>query len=222
MIAAGEGRVRRAGSNPAKASAGLWTVVLAAGGGRRYGGAKLLVQRGGRSLLARAAAGAVVLTGPRTVVVLGANAARLVGELAGLPVCVVRNRRWREGMSTSIAAGIGALPRSARGAVILLADQFAVGPAELDSLVAAWRRSPQLPAAAWFGGRAGPPALFPRRWFAELRGLRGDLGARALLRGAGEALTRVDMPAAAFDLDHPADRRALARPDHSRGPRRGL
>jgi CTP:molybdopterin cytidylyltransferase MocA len=44
----------------------------------------------------------------------------------------------------------------------------------------------------------------PRRRWRDLRALRGDQGARALLR-SDAALTLVDMPEGAVDIDTPAD-----------------
>lgn len=212
MIAAASRGVRTSAGAPAARTGGLWSIVLAAGSGSRYGGPKLLARRQDRSLLARAGAAAVALTGSRAVVVLGANASRLAVELEGLPITQVTHRRWRSGMSGSLAAGIRSLPRSARAALILLADQFAVGPDDLRLLAQAWSRRPDRPAAARFAGRLGAPAIFPRSWFPRLLGLRGDAGARALLREAAVDVTAVDMPAAGLDLDHRTDRRLLSAP----------
>jgi CTP:molybdopterin cytidylyltransferase MocA len=46
--------------------------------------------------------------------------------------------------------------------------------------------------------------VLPRRHWRALRALRGDQGARALLRGSGK-LTLVDLPEASFDVDTPGD-----------------
>jgi molybdenum cofactor cytidylyltransferase len=89
---------------------------------------------------------------------------------------------------------------------MLLVDQPHVDAAALVRLVAAWRRRPGIPAAARYDGRIGVPAVLPRRHWRALKSLRGDEGARALLRGVA-TLTPVDMPEAAFDVDTPEDLR---------------
>jgi CTP:molybdopterin cytidylyltransferase MocA len=54
------------------------------------------------------------------------------------------------------------------------------------------------------------PAVFPRALWTALHAIRGDAGARAVLR-ASQALTLVAMPEASFDVDTPADLARLAR-----------
>lgn len=181
-----------------------WVVILAAGGSRRFGGPKLLATICGETLLRRAVRAALGSQPAGCVVVLGARARLLSRELRGYPVRVVVNRQWRNGLAGSIRVGISALPRQARAAVILLADQPAIGPGELALLAAAWRQAPAAIVAARFEGVLGAPAVFPRRRFADLRRLRGDQGARALLAGR-RRLIGVEMPAAGLDVDRPGD-----------------
>src|SRR5262245_30237872 len=182
-----------------------WVVLLAAGGSRRFGAPKQIARFGGDSLLRRMALVALALAPPGCVVVLGARASRMSRELSGLGVRIAINRRWRSGLGSSLAAGIAALPAEARAAIVLLADQVAVGPAELELLCAAWRASPRAIVAARSGRMLGPPAIFPRRYFPQLRRLRGDRGARSLLRGRSRPVIAMEMAAAAADVDRPAD-----------------
>ena len=56
------------------------------------------------------------------------------------------------------------------------------------------------------------PAIFPRSMFQALARLRGDTGARALLRRNSDRLVRVPMPSAAIDIDTPEDLLAVAAP----------
>ena len=123
---------------------------------------------------------------------------------------VVGNSRWYEGMATSLRTGLKAMPRGTRAALLLLVDQPHVDAASLARLVRAWRRRPGVPAAACYEGRVGAPAILPRRRWRALARVEGDRGARALLRGGG-ALTHVEMPEAAFDVDTAADLALLTR-----------
>jgi CTP:molybdopterin cytidylyltransferase MocA len=145
------------------------------------------------------------------VVVLGARASRLRRELAGLPVETVINLHWRRGLATSLAAGLSALPANARAALLLLADQASIGPAELELLIAAWRRQPRAIVAASAAGVLGPPAILPRRLFREARRLQGDSGARELLRDPARGVIAFELPQAAGDIDRPADAAGLSR-----------
>jgi CTP:molybdopterin cytidylyltransferase MocA len=51
------------------------------------------------------------------------------------------------------------------------------------------------------------PAVLPRRYWRAIRELRGDAGARTLLRTAG--ITTVPMPEAELDIDTAADAATL-------------
>jgi molybdenum cofactor cytidylyltransferase len=196
----------RRGQSPAgTVPRSVWIVILAAGGSRRFGRAKLLVRQGPITLLERSVRLGQAVAGPRCIVVLGARASRLAAALPFPTPVVVVNRRWREGMSTSLAAGLARLPRSARGALVLLADQYALTPQHLERLVARWRRNPGAIVAAQANGILGPPVLLPRSSFGAARRLRGDAGARSLLRSGHHAVRAVPLPLAAEDLDEPAD-----------------
>ena len=182
----------------------LHAVVLAAGASTRFGSPKQLVRLRGRPLLHSAVASAVEVAGHCVTVVLGANAATLAPLLRHSPASVVINRDWPEGMASSIRVGLAHLPGSAEAVLLLLADQAALTSEDLKRLVSAWRREPQSIAAAQYDAGLGVPAIFPRAHFAALTQLRGDQGARVLLRGAAH-LVRVPLPNAAIDIDTPED-----------------
>jgi molybdenum cofactor cytidylyltransferase len=132
--------------------------------------------------------------------VVGARAARVAAALGGSSAEIVGARRWREGLAASLAAGVRRAPRRARCLLVMTVDQWRIDAADLARLLAAPGRSP---AAAAYGDRLGVPAVFPRRLWPALLRLRGDRGARELLE-RGPA-TAVPMPAAAADLDTPAE-----------------
>lgn len=182
-----------------------WVILLAAGGSRRFGSPKLLSRIHGESLLRRAARIALGCRPEGCVVVLGARAIRHQRELRGLPVRPVLNLRWRDGLSGSLRAGVAALPATAPAALILLADQAAIGPADLELLIAAWQRNRRAIVAARAGDVRGPPAILPRATFSALRRLRGDTGARKLLTDASRQVIELEIPGAGLDLDRPAD-----------------
>lgn len=186
-------------------AAGLHAIVLAAGGSSRFGSAKQLVRVGDRPLLSLTAGRAAEVVGHSLIVVLGASAAELTPLLKHSPGSVVVNRDWREGLASSIRAGIARLPPSCAAVMLVLADQACVTAEDLRRLAGAWRRQPLCVAAARYGATVGVPAIFPQHLFGELSGLKGDTGARALLRRHADHLVKVPMASAAFDLDTPDD-----------------
>lgn len=180
-------------------------IVLAAGAARRFGSPKQLVRVNGRPLLHAVIGRGVAVGGHAVIVVLGAYAAELAPLLRHTPATVVVNRQWEEGMGSSLRAGVAALPGTAEAALVLLADQASVTAEDLRRLVGTWRRQPNQIVAAQYGSTVGAPAIFPRWSFGELGALRGDQGARVLLRRHADRLVRVPMPSAAIDIDTPED-----------------
>jgi molybdenum cofactor cytidylyltransferase len=184
---------------------GLHAIVLAAGASTRFGSAKQLVRVAGRPLLHAAIAHAVEVAGAAVTVVLGAHAAELSPLLTHSQVSVVVNRQWREGIASSIRAGVSRLPSSCTAVLLTLVDQAAVTGEDLKRLVGAWRRQPEYIAAARYGTTTGVPAIFPRSTFSDLQLLRGDVGARSLLQRNPDRLVHVPMERAAIDIDTPED-----------------
>jgi CTP:molybdopterin cytidylyltransferase MocA len=198
-------------SRSAARSGGLACVLLAAGGSRRLGTPKQLARSRAKPLLRRALEGARrALPAASLVVVVGAQATRLrlLVRRTELGAKVVYNPHWRDGIASSLQAGVGALPRAANAVLVLLADQPAVDARAIARLATAWRSRPSQPAAAAYLDRLGVPAILPRRYWRSLRELRGDSGARTLLRSARN-VTRVAMPEAELDVDTPEDLRQL-------------
>jgi len=183
----------------------LHAIVLAAGASSRFGSAKQLVRIGDRPLLSLIAGRAAEVVGHALIVVLGARASELTPLLKHSPGSMVVNRDWREGLASSIRAGVAHLPASCAGVMLVLADQACVTAEDLRRLAGAWRRQPLAVAAAQYGATLGAPAIFPRHLFGELSELKGDRGARVLLNRHADRLVKVRMPSATFDLDTPDD-----------------
>lgn len=153
-------------------------VVLAAGASTRLGEPKQLVVISGETQLERAVRIAREAGCTPILVVLGANAEQIRTQCQLSAAVVVVNEAWEEGMASSIRVGIGALGR-ADGVVLMTCDQPAVTAEHLRALV----RSGTVTASA-YAGRRGVPAYFPASSFPLLKQLRGDAGARELLRDA--------------------------------------
>ncbi|MBK5959173.1 4-diphosphocytidyl-2C-methyl-D-erythritol kinase [Rhodoplanes elegans] len=179
-------------------------VVLAAGRSTRMGGPnKLLAEIGGRPLV-RIVVDAVLASqaGP-IVVVTGHQRDRVRAALANLPVSFVHNPDYAEGLSTSVKAGIAALPEEVDGAIVCLGDMPQVDPDLIDRLIAAFDpEKGALIVIPTVEGKRGNPVVWSRRFFAELGRLTGDIGARNLIATYQEAVAEVPAAAAAAtDVD---------------------
>jgi molybdenum cofactor cytidylyltransferase len=191
----------------------LHTIVLAAGASRRFGSPKQLIRFEGQPLIQRVIAGATELSGAAVSVVLGAYAAEIAATLPPCSASIIVNRDWQEGIASSIRAAVARLPGACDGVLLLLADQPLVGSHSLNRLAAAWRRQPRGIIASRYGAITGVPAIFPRWCFSDLAALRGDQGARILLRRYADHVVRLANPEAEVDIDYPEDLLDLQRPE---------
>jgi molybdenum cofactor cytidylyltransferase len=190
-------------------------IVLAAGRSTRMRGPNKLTADIDGAPLVRRVAEAIGNAGLiETIVVTGHEREKVEAALADLPLRFVRNRRYEEGLSTSLKAGIGALGPAIDGALVCLGDMPGVEPALIARLACAFApekgKDIVVPVR---GGRRGNPVLIGKRHFAAIKKLTGDVGARALIQARREAVKEVEVgdDGAFVDLDTPealADYRA--------------
>jgi CTP:molybdopterin cytidylyltransferase MocA len=182
-------------------------VLLAAGDGTRLGQPKALVELGGQSLAARGVA--LLRAGGADPVVLVTGAAPV--DLPGIRV--VPNPRWQEGMGSSFAAGLAALPEECAAAVVALADQPLVGAESVRRLIAAFRAGAGVAVAAYAGRPRNPVLLARAHWPQAIALAAGDVGARPFLRAHPELVTLVECgdTGSPDDIDTPADLERVTR-----------
>ncbi|MEO0621635.1 MAG: molybdopterin-binding/glycosyltransferase family 2 protein [Pseudomonadota bacterium] len=205
-------------------------VLLAAGASRRMRGRdKLLEEVEGQPLLSRTAAEIAASGVDSTVAVLRPGDAPRAAALSGTGVRTVENPRAAEGMGTSLAAGLRALPADTDAALVVMADMPEISAADIDRLIAAFdpAEGREIIRATTATGRPGHPVLFSRRFFEALQALEGDRGARTILEENAEFVTDVPLAgeAATTDLDTPEAwaawraRQGVAAPDELQGDR---
>jgi molybdenum cofactor cytidylyltransferase len=190
---------------------GLFCIVLAAGASRRFGSAKQLAKFRGQPLVTRAMRLAEAVSGQQSVLVAGNQWPLVAAACAPLAGYLVVNPDFAEGLGSSIVAGVSAVAASATGVLLLMADQPLIDAGHLHDMIEAWSQNPQCIVASEFNGIDGPPVLFPASVFPELRALQGDSGARGVLQANASRVIRVNCPAAATDVDVPADLETIDR-----------
>jgi molybdenum cofactor cytidylyltransferase len=185
-------------------------VILAGGASTRMGRPKLALPARGEPMLRRVARAALASRCGEVIVVLGGDAETYRPLLDGLDVRVAHNPVPEEGIGSSIRTGVAAVRAGAPGVVVLLADQPFVTVGAIDRLIETADASGRRVVASSFDETIGPPAFFHRDLFPELLALTGDRGARAVIdRHAGDRILVPLDPAAAPDVDTPADLRAM-------------
>jgi len=183
-------------------------IVLAAGRSSRMAGPqKLLATIGGKPLVRIAAEAAVMSNASPVIVVTGDRAEEVGHALAGLPVRLAHNPAYAGGLSTSLRAGLAALPKDADGAVVLLADMPGIDAGMIDRVIAAFDPAGGAGiVVSTVAGRRGNPVLWSSRYFPELAAVEGDVGGRSLIAAHADAVAEVELgEAAARDIDTAAD-----------------
>jgi molybdenum cofactor cytidylyltransferase len=187
-------------------------IVLAAGRGTRMGAEnKLLADLSGKSIVRHTVEAALASKARPVVVVSGHQGERIAGALKGLEISHVHNPRFAEGLSTSLTAGLAALPPEIDAVAVMLGDMPEISGALIDRLAAAI--DPErgaLIAVPVRNGRRGNPVVWSRRLFGDLARLEGDVGARHLIGLYADAVAEVPVEDEAVfaDVDTPE---ALAR-----------
>src|SRR5882672_9679436 len=191
-------------------AANIRGILLAAGSAKRFGANKLLqtlppgTPDAGMPIRL-AAAKHLIGALPDSIAVLRPRAQKL-GKLlrdAGCNTVVCKNAG--EGMGTSLAAGVRAAP-DADGWVVALADMPFLRP-ETIRVIAKGLSEGAVIAVPAYRGERGHPVGFARRFLDELSGLRGDAGAREILKAHPDWITlyEVDDPGVLRDIDEPSD-----------------
>jgi len=188
-------------------------VVLAAGGSSRFGdGPKQLADLDGRPLLEHVLETLSRTDLDRVVVVLGAEADRILSEIDLHGAEPVECERWAQGQSASLACGLAEV-QDAEAVVVCLGDQPGVSAEAVARVLDA--RSHAGAVRATYGGRPGHPVLLEHSQISELREVTGDVGARnVILSGLREV--PCDDLGGGEDVDTPDELAGLRRAEEAR------
>jgi molybdenum cofactor cytidylyltransferase len=174
-------------------------IILAAGASTRMGRPKQLLPLGDRPLLQHVIDEAAASGLDEIVLVLGHRAEEIQRAIrlpAGRRIHSVVNPEYDHGQSTSLRLGLRSASPRADAAAILLGDQPNVSAQLIDRIAAAFRggdSSLVRPVYMATDGRRVPghPVFLARRIWPDVKKLRGDQGARALLSAHPEWLLEV-------------------------------
>ena len=182
-------------------------VVLAAGASQRMGRPKQLLRWRGQSLIAHSAQAALGAGLNPVVVVVGSHAGEAAAELQTLAVTIVENPAWPEGMSTSMRAGLSALPADADAAILLPVDQPRLTSQHLWAMSAAYQASGKPIVVSTFHGQRSSPTLFDRTLFGQLLRVTGDVGGRPVVDANPDLVETVEAAdeRTLFDVDTDED-----------------
>jgi molybdenum cofactor cytidylyltransferase len=199
----------REGASAAASSPRIAALILAAGRSSRMNGPnKLLLPLGGKPMVALVAEAVRASSASPVTVVTGNAESEVRAALSEFDASFVHNPDYAEGLSTSLRAGLAALPDDVDGVLVCLGDMPDIEAAHLDRLIAAFDpeegRTICVPTVA---GKRGNPVLWGRDWFDAMSEVKGDTGAKHLIGENADSVCEVPMPddATLTDIDTQAE-----------------
>ena len=185
----------------AKMKPRIGAVILAAGSSSRMGEAKQLLRLGATTLLDQVTENVRGSRVDEIVLVLGHEAETIKQTIATKKLKIVVNESYRQGMGTSLRAGLSALPSEVDAALIVLADQPFVRSETFNQIIDHYQQSNAQIVIPTYNGFRGNPVLLDRSVFSEVMALQGDIGCRAIFGSHLEGIVKVPVEDIGILLD---------------------
>jgi molybdenum cofactor cytidylyltransferase len=180
-------------------------ILLAAGSASRFGSDKLAHRLDDGTPIAVASARHLREALPRSLAVVRSAHSALADMLRQEGMLIVECAQASEGMGVSLAAGVRA-SADAAGWLVALADMPFIRPDTIRRVAERLVEGEAI-VAPFFGGVRGHPVGIAGSLRGRLESLRGDEGARSLLRENSDRVARLDVddPGVLRDIDTPDD-----------------
>ncbi len=193
---------------PKKPTAGI---ILAAGMSERFkdGPKQLLKLKGGYMIeyVIRASLDSKL---NRIFLVLGHHHNKILKALAGNikyfkhdRLEIIINRQYRQGMSSSVRAGLASIGNKFGSVMFLLGDQPMVDSRLIDLMLKRFYKSDKNICAPVYKGKRGNPTIFSREHFNLLQRVKGDSGGRRIILANPDDILKIetDSPACVFNIN---------------------
>ena len=183
----------------------IHAVLLAAGRSERMGrNNKLLLNVDGIPLVRKSAINILNSNVTSMTVVTGFDENKIVNALSGLNVNFVKNINFREGLSSSLKAGLANITPTLSAVIICLADMPKIQPEHINQLIENFD-----PLKGWEiciptnNGKRGNPVLIGSRFFPYIFETSGDFGAKQVMKQHSDKIVEVEIGTSDihFDID---------------------
>jgi len=181
----------------------IYGFVMAAGASRRFGDIKQLAKIDGVSMVRRSYNILNKVLKGRTYLVVGSNAEFIVRDFQ--EVNTIYNRQWSRGLGSSISFVATQMENESKcsGVLITLGDQVKLSEQDYQKLVDVYDGEKIVVSS--YSRKKGPPAIFPRKYFEQLMNLKGDNGAKEVIRKNSNFVISCKVDNASFDIDFKDD-----------------
>jgi molybdenum cofactor cytidylyltransferase len=179
-------------------------VILAAGMSTRMGRPKLIMPLDGKAVVHYVIQASLMSDINEVIVVTGTRSGPIetsLGMELDKRIRFVTNHRPEDGMSSSMRVGLQALTQECDGVLFLLGDQPWIDVSTINRLISVFENDPHRIVVPAVHNRRTTPALFPKRLFAELSRVEGDVGGREVLQANLASVLFVEMGQSYNDQD---------------------
>lgn len=178
-------------------------IILAAGKSKRMGFAKQIIRINNEPLL-KITLDKIESISENTYCVLGANKDLILEEIHFNNTVVIDNLNYEKGLSSSISICIEFFEKknlNYDGVLFVLGDQPAIETEYFLSIIKTFNEHKTKIIATNYDGKAGVPALFPKSFFKELKIIKGDKGAREILKNKPKSIIFESFKTNLVDID---------------------
>lgn len=160
-------------------------VILAAGNSSRLGRPKQLLRYKDSTLLKNTISEALKVSNSFIIVVSGANHEIIEKEINSTAINICKNPDWESGMSSSIAKGLSELLKlneDCEQCIFAVCDQPFVSALVFENLIGKSYKTSKGIIASAYSETLGTPVLFDKKYFGELLELKGQGGAKKIIK----------------------------------------
>jgi molybdenum cofactor cytidylyltransferase len=178
-------------------------IILAAGESKRMGEPKQLMPFGQSTILEKAIDNLLSSAVNEIIVVLGYKAEEVLKTIATKPVKIAINPDYKQGMSTSIIAGLSLIARQAQAVMLALGDQPLVDSQTINQLIEEFYNHDKGIVVPTYHGKRGHPVIFAIKYKQKLLELTGDIGGREVIKDHPDDILEVavDSESVISDID---------------------
>lgn len=184
-------------------------LIIAAGASRRLGQPKQLLKYKKTYLLDYVIQASKASNIGDIYVVLGANY-ELIQPKIDAEIPIFYNTNWSQGMGNSIAFGMQQLiQKDYDGVIIAVGDQPFFNKNILQKIIQKQSDTNASIVISKYQNGKGTPCFFDKKWFSELTELKGDIGAKPIIKKYNHQVKMIDFPKGDIDIDTMADLKYL-------------
>lgn len=183
-------------------------VILAAGSSSRLGRPKQLLQYNESTLLKNTISEALKVPDSFLIVITGSNSKIIEKELLSFDVTICFNEDWETGMASSIVKGLNELLHlnpNCEQCIFAVCDQPFVTSFIFENLINEYHKTGKGITASAYSETVGTPVLFHKKYFKELQDLKGQEGAKKLIKKYFEDTASIPFEKGSIDIDTEED-----------------